>query len=295
MSRSDGHLERGLSSALGEEVRITGRRALGGGCINQAARLDTTAGTFFSKQNADPLPGLFSKEAACLRAMRASGTSLVVPKVIAFADPEGGLPGFLITEMLEPGRRVVDFDERFGRGLAELHRATADAFGFEVDTYCGATPQPNPWTKSWIEFYRTQRLGHQLRLARERGVLGSPDAKRFARLLDRLPELLEGPEEPPALIHGDLWSGNLHVSPAGTPALIDPASYYAHREAELGMMTLMGGYSGRVYDAYDEVYPLDPGWRDRNPLYELYHLVNHANLFGGGYVSQTMSLVRRYV
>lgn len=290
----DATLERALTGALGEEVRVTGRRTLGGGCINSAARLDTSAGPFFCKHNASPLPGLFSKEAACLEAMRSSGTSLVIPRVIAHADPSGGAPGFLITELLEPGSRVRDFDERLGRGLAELHRSTAGAFGFETDTYCGAITQPNPWTGSWVEFYRTHRLGHQLRLAREGGLLGRGEARTFERLLDRLPDLLAGPQEPPALIHGDLWSGNLHVSPAGTPALIDPASYYAHREAELGMMTLMGGYPARVYDAYDEAYPLASGWRDRTPLYELYHLVNHANLFGGGYVSQTMSLVQRY-
>lgn len=282
-------MEAALSKALGRSVRITGERALGGGCINHAARLETDAGAFFAKWNDAHPAGLFSKEAACLEALRSAGSSLVVPEVIAWCDE----PAFLVTELLEPGKRVADFDERLGRGLAELHRKSADAFGFEVDTYCGTTVQPNGWRTSWAEFYGEQRLAHQLRLMRENRLIGGGEVRAFERLIAGLPSLV-GPEEPPALIHGDLWSGNLHVAPDGRPSIIDPASYFGHREAELGMMTLFGGFGERVYSAYSEAFPLASEWHSRNRLYQLYHLANHANLFGGSYVAQTMRIVERY-
>jgi protein-ribulosamine 3-kinase len=266
-----------MSRALGTE--ILSETTLSGGCISHAVKLETRSGTFFAKWGDDPI---FTAEAMALETMRASNTSLVIPKPIAWSDD----PPFLIEELLEPGARTKDFDERLGRGLAELHRASADAFGFHVDTFCGGTIQPNAWKKSWSDFYGEQRLGPLLR--RVSGV------KATERLLERLPEIV-GPEEPPALIHGDLWSGNLHVAPDGRPALIDPATYFAHREAELGMMTLFGGFGARVFAAYEEIFPLAPGWRERNPLYQLYHLANHAVLFGGGYTSQTMSLVTRFI
>jgi fructosamine-3-kinase len=210
--------------------------------------------------------------------------------VLAFEDPTPAAPGFLVTTFLEPERRAADFEEALGRGLAELNAATRDAFGFEIDTYCGTTTQPNPDTGRWVDFYRTHRLAHQLRLSRRRYDRGA--VRTFEALFVQLDDLL-GDDEPPALIHGDLWSGNLHAD-GPRPALIDPAVAYAHREAEIGMMTLFGGFSARVFAAYEEVRPLRPGWRERNPLYELYHVMNHATLFGGGYVSQAVGIAQRF-
>lgn len=295
MSQLEARMAAALSERFGEPVSVTGSRGIGGGCINEAMALETSKGRFFAKSNASVLEGLFAREAAGLSAMRKSGTRLAVPRVICFEDPAPGAPGFLITELLEPGRRERGFDEALGRGLAELHRATSDrGFGFEVDTYCGSTVQPNGWMDRWVDFYRERRIGFQMKLGRDRGVFSKGDARATESFLARLDDLLAGPAEPPALIHGDLWGGNLHVAPDGRPSLIDPAVYYGHREAELGMMTLFGGFSGRVFDAYHEAWPLEPGWRDRNALYTLYHLMNHANLFGGGYTGQAMSIVRRH-
>ena len=135
----------------------------------------------------------------------------------------------------------------------------------------------------------------ELQILMAAGLLGASERRDVERLLSRLPQLLGGSSEPPALIHGDLWSGNLIADEAGSPALIDPAAYYGHREAELGMMTLFGGFGGRVYEAYDQAFPLEPGWRARNPIYQLYHLMNHLNLFGGSYRGQVMSIVRRHL
>lgn len=282
-----------LSSYLDEHLAPLSLRPVSGGCINEAATVEVDGVTYFVKWNDQPLPYQFEAEAAGLQALRQSGSSLIVPMPIAFGD-EGPGKSFLILEHLQPGSRNHNFDEALGHGLAQLHRCSAkEGFGFSVDGYCGATPQPNGWMKQWTAFYRERRLGHQMALARSRGLPGA-DCSLIEKLLYRLDDLLGIPESP-ALIHGDLWSGNLHTSPEGTPALIDPAAYFAHREAELGMMVLFGGFGPRVFDAYHESFPLQDGWRDRLELYSLYHLLNHYNLFGGGYGSQAMSIVRRYV
>lgn len=281
-----------LETALGHPISMTDSLPVGGGCINAATRIETSAGLFFVKHS--PVRDRrFSVEAKQLEALASSGTSLVVGAPVAWRDASDQGPGFLVTHFIETGRRGAGFDEALGRGLAELHRATADAFGFEIDTYCGDTVQPNQWSTSWHEFYGERRLRHQLRLLRDDHKIGTQDAEAFARLIDRLGDYLDV-SEPPSLIHGDLWSGNLLVTRDGQPAIIDPACYYAHREAELGMTTLFGGFSNRVYAAYEETWPLPPGWRGRNPLYQLWHVANHATLFGGRYVDDTLRLVRAY-
>ncbi len=281
-----------MSAALGQNVGSIELHGASGGCINAAATTDVRGVTYFVKWNDRPLAGQFAAEAEGLRALRESGSPLVVPEVIALSD-EGPGRSFLILEHLSPGRRQDGFDEALGHGLAELHRATSElGFGFPVDGYCGATPQPNGWQEAWPAFYAELRIGHQLALANAAGL--PADALRDGeRLCTRFEELLGDPE-PPALIHGDLWSGNLHVAPDGRPALIDPAAYYGHREAELGMMVLFGGFSQRVFDAYDEAWPLQPGWRERQDLYTLYHVLNHFNLFGGGYGAQAARIMARY-
>lgn len=295
MSGVEAEVERAIARATGTAVRVLRRAPLGGGSINDTTRLETNAGTFVVKSHTHAPDGLFRAEADGLTALRASGTTLVIPNVVAVGAAERGRPSFLVLEYLAAGWRRADFDEALGRGLVELHRATADRFGFHADNYCGETTQPNPWTASWVEFYAESRLGHQLRLAADAGHVSSGDRRQIESLISRLGELIDEPAGGPSLIHGDLWSGNLHADSDGHPALIDPAAYYAHREAELGMMTLFGGFSARVFAAYDEAWPLEPGWRERNALYQLYHLMNHLNLFGGGYHGQVMATVRKYV
>lgn len=288
-------MEASLSDALEKQVRVGGTSSVGGGSINQAAVVETSAGEYFLKWNDQPIEDLFELEAMALDEMISSPTELVIPAPIDYRGPQDGVPGFLILDYLAPGTRVADFDERLGRGLADLHRKSADAFGFHRDNYCGTTPQPNRWRGDWIDFYREERLRFQLELAVDERGVSSGDRRAFDRLLERLDEFLGTGESVPSLIHGDLWSGNLHVAPDGRPGVIDPAAYYGHREAELGMMRLFGGFSDRVFDAYDEAWPLEPGWRDRLELYELYHLMNHFNLFGGGYGRRAFSIVKRRV
>jgi fructosamine-3-kinase len=285
-------VESALERALGRPVRIDRRVPLGGGDVSQVERLHTTQGPFVLKTDRYRLPGVFSAEAEGLSALRASGTSLRVPAVIACSDEE---PAFLVLEDLGQGRAQPDDDERFGRGLAELHRRGSDRFGFERRTFCGTTPQPNGWAHRWVDFYRDARLGHQLDLARRTDRLSTSEGRALELLIERLDALIDEPAEGPALIHGDLWSGNLHVAVTGVPSLIDPSASFSHREAELGMMQLFGSFGPRVYEAYDEAFPLDAGWRERNPLYQLYHLLNHLNLFGEAYRAQVMATVRCFV
>ena len=288
-------IQNALSDALDRPIDVERLESVAGGDINQAAVAHTDAGQYFVKWNRAGPADLFEREEEALREMRRADTSLRIPEPIVSTRPVDGHPAFLVMEYLEPGRRVSDFDERLGRGLAELHNHASDAgFGFPHDNYCGTTLQPNDWGDEWVEFYREKRLRHQLQLAVDHRDVSSSDRRDYETMLST-PDALPGADpEPPALIHGDLWSGNLHVAPDGTPAIIDPAAYYGHREAELGMMELFGNYSDRVYDAYQEVRPLQSGWRERLPLYKLYHVMNHYNLFGGHYASQAFRIVRRY-
>lgn len=288
MSVAGARISAAIESALGARVAIRRRTPLGGGSINRTERLETTAGSFVLKSRAAAPPGFFQAEADGLRALASSGTSLTLPRVVACGDDDAP---FLLLEDLGNGTRARDFDERLGRGLAQLHRASAARFGFARDNFCGATPQPNPWTDRWVDFYATSRLGFHARLARDAGRLSSRESGALDRLIARLGDWIGEPPEGPALIHGDLWSGNVHVTADGAPAIIDPAVCYAHREAELGMMTLFGGFSSRVFEAYDEAFPLEPGWHDRNALYQLYHLLNHLNLFGDGYKGSVTRVV----
>ena len=284
-------LSKQLERALGQSVEIEGVEPVSGGDISEAVRVDTSQGKIFVKWLGDGPPDLFEREGESLERMRASGTSLRIPEVLGVHSTGDG-PSMLALEYIEAGRPADDYDEQLGRGLAGLHAASADAFGFDEDTYCGTTPQPNDWTHDWVEFYRERRLRHLLGLIEERRGVSSDERRALEQLLDDLDGLVDA-GEPPSLIHGDLWSGNVFADSDGRPVLVDPAAYYAHPEAELGMMDLFGGFSGTVYDAYVEARPLPEGWRRRIPVYSLYHLLNHYYLFGGHYRRQAFDLVRR--
>jgi len=285
-------LEAALREALVEPgLRITGVHPAGGGCIHSAARLSTTSGDLFAKWNEEAAPDLFASEAATLRALRAAGTGLVVPEVLASAPPRADRPGYIVMEYLTPSAQGADH-EALGRGLAALHRHPAEAFGFPVTTYCGSTPQENAFLESWAEFYAERRLRALLRRLDASGRLRPNDRQLLDRVIARLPALL-APETVPSLIHGDLWSGNVLATLRG-PALVDPACAYADREMEFGIATLFGGFGDRFFAAYEEVWPLPAGWRERNPLYQLYHLLNHFLIFGGGYGGEALGLARRF-
>lgn len=259
---------------------------VGGGCINHGARLKTaSATTFFLKMNYQTPPDMFLREADGLRALRVPGGPRLPEPLLAGTD-------FLLMEDLAPAAPQPAYWETFGRQLACLHNHTSERFGFDQDNYLGSTPQPNPWTKDGYTFFANSRLLFQARLAERRGLLSQRELAQCESLAARLPQLL--PAQPPSLIHGDLWSGNAVCTAQGEPALIDPAAHYGWAEAELGMTSLFGGFPHAFYQAYLEARPLVAGWRERLPIYNLYHLLNHLNLFGSGYLGEVLQILKRF-
>ena len=261
-------------------------RPVAGGCINNGARLTTRSGdTFFLKQNTSAPETMFSREMEALQVLAVPGG----PKV-----PTPYLEGteFLLLEDLNPAAPGSNYWESFGHQLAALHRNIEPNFGFESDNFIGSTPQPNPLTSDGYEFFAEHRLGYQAELALQQGLINRTDFRAVLALSSKLRQLV--PAQPASLIHGDLWSGNAMVGPNGEPAIIDPAAHYGWAEAELGMTNLFGGFPEAFYKAYEEVGNLEGGWRDRLPIYNLYHLLNHVNLFGAGYLGQVRSVLQRF-
>jgi fructosamine-3-kinase len=269
-------------------VAVRSARPVSGGDINEAHEVELADGrVVFAKTNAGADPAMFPAEARGL-AWLAEARALRVPSVLQ-ATPE-----VLVLERIVPGRRKPSFDEELGRGLAALHRAGAPAFGLDHDNFIGRLPQANAPLASWPAFYRERRIEPQLRMAVARGLATQAIRGGCDRLFAALDELV-GPPEPPARLHGDLWGGNLLVDEGGAPCLIDPAVYGGHREVDLAMMRLFGGFGARVFAAYDEAYPLAPGHEERVPLYQLYFLFAHVNLFGGSYVPSVEAALDRLV
>jgi fructosamine-3-kinase len=275
------------------DVTIRGHSRVGGGCIANACRLETDDAPLFLKYGDAQVARTFPGEAAGLEAMRAAESPLTIPAVIDRVGPDGDRPGFLVMAWVETGRKGDSFWDEFGQGLAQMHRHAHEQYGFEQDNFIGRLPQQNEWMDTWPAFYRTQRLEPQVRMARERDRWRTDWTDALEALYRRLPDIL--PETPEAsVLHGDLWKGNYMVTAAGDPAIIDPATYYGHREADLAMTELFGGYQDRFYAAYREAWPLAPGYDTRKKVYNLYHLINHLNLFGAGYASSVEGILRDF-
>jgi protein-ribulosamine 3-kinase len=279
-----------LSHQFAENIRIYNESALSGGCINQVYRFTTQRGVFCLKYNrTDAFPGMFEAESRGLKRLK-EAAELPVPSVIH----QSTLTHFsyLLLEYLEPGIPLHSMMYDFGRALARLHKHRATYFGEEQDNYMGALPQSNRKHDNWISFFVEERLERQVSLAREKGQIDKEDASLFQRLFKQLENLL--PVELPSLVHGDLWGGNYLVMKDGTACLIDPAVYYGHREIDLAMSRLFGGFDSSFYRGYQEEYPLEKGWEERMDIYNLYPLLVHLNLFGSGYLEQILSIVRRF-
>ncbi len=273
-------LQAGLNTRLGEV------RPVAGGDINQAARVQLGEDTYFLKWNPATPPGMFEAEARGLRLL-ASAEVLRVPEVILQGD-------FLLLEYI-PTARPRDtrrFNQRLGEGLASLHRVTQAQHGLDHDNFIGSLPQPNTLTAEWPTFYRDQRIRYQMDIAAERGRLPTARRALLDALCDRLPVIL--PTAPPSLLHGDLWGGNYMATEDDTPVIYDPAVYYGHREVEMAFTELFGGFSPEFYAAYNAVWPLDADYPGRKALYQLYPLMVHMNLFGGGYAGQVERVARQY-
>ena len=277
-----------LPAELLDGLGVTAVRPVSGGDIAQAFRLDTPSGPLFAKTHPDPMPGLFAREAAGLRALGAAG-AVAVPEVVR--ERASGL----VLQWIDVGARTAASEADLGVRLAALHRVVGPHFGGLDDSpsgYLGSQPVDLTPTDDWAEFFVARRLRPLTRRAVELGQLDPGAATLVDRLAPRAAERC-GPPEPPALLHGDLWAGNRLVDTAGANWLIDPATYWGHREVDLAMMQLFGGFGEAVYAAYDESFPLAEGWRDRVGWYQLPPLLVHAILFGGSYGRAAMAeLVR---
>ena len=281
------HLEQQIAQITGNRFHIDHRQSVGGGCINSAFKITDNGRSYFVKTNNASHAYMFEAEAEALREMAASAT-VRVPEPVCHG--EYGNQCYLVMEYLELGGSA-DMIE-FARQFAAMHRLTADRYGWHIDNTIGSTPQPNTQNDDWIEFWRQQRLGFQLQTAAQNGYGG--ELQRLGeRLLADMPALFVSHKVEASMLHGDLWGGNYSALRDGTPVIFDPALYFGDREADLAMTTLFGGFGGRFYDAYDEAWPLDDGYDLRKTFYNIYHIINHLNLFGGGYHGQAISMIER--
>lgn len=284
-----------LASFFGKELQIIGKSRVYGGDINQSYKLTLSDGSaVFMKTNAPKNLPFFEAEAYGLEALRQMGSIGVVKVIGIGADKD---MSFLLLEYLKGAAKLERYWEVFGRELAELHRAKCGQltpngrYGFYEDNFIGATPQKNTPMMSWVDFFRENRLLVQIKMAER--YFDQKTRRGFTRLLDNLDSYLCEPEFP-SLIHGDLWSGNSSPGPDGKAWIYDPAAYVGHHEAELAMTELFGRCPEEFYRAYSEVSPIDSGYRDRRELYNLYHLLNHLNLFGGSYLGSVKQILSRY-
>lgn len=277
-----------ISQVTGKKFQVNHRRSIGGGCINQGYAISDDAQIYFVKLNQASQVDMFEAEALGLREMWETHT-IRVPQPICWGTTDGS--AYIVLEWLELGHSGGTAAwEDMGRQLAAMHKTTSSkGFGWHRDNTIGTTPQINSWTTDWAEFFAEYRVGYQLKLAKRRGGHFS----QGERLVAAIPELLAAHQAQPSLVHGDLWSGNASVTASGEPVILDPATYYGDREVDIAMTELFGGFPAAFYRGYNEVWPLDTGYERRKTLYNLYHILNHFNLFGGSYGSQANRMIEQ--
>ncbi|MEL6440227.1 MAG: fructosamine kinase family protein [Cyanobacteria bacterium J06621_8] len=282
-------ISQAISQATGQEFAIANTRSVSGGCINQGYQVSSNDTKYFVKLNDAAQVEMFAAEALGLKQMHATGT-ITVPSPICWG--KAGNSSYLVLQWLNLGGGNNESWSEMGRQLAAMHRqGTAQEFGWERNNTIGSTPQINTWMDSWAEFFAEQRIGYQLKLAKRRGG-NFPDTNQVVavvknKLGDREPEA--------SLLHGDLWSGNAAITQDGSPIILDPAAYYGDREADIAMTELFGGFPAAFYDGYNAAWQLDRGYRQRKNIYNLYHVLNHFNLFGGGYASQAQRIINSII
>lgn len=282
-----------LEGGSATEIQVIRIRPVGGGCISPAAILESTGGTFFLKWNARQSSEFFAAEAEGLAAL-ASGGPVRVPRVMGRSGP-GEPTAWLLLEYVESGRAGPDWAIRLGRGLAELHRSRGNRFGWDRPNFIGSLAQANDRTSGWATFWWARRLEPRIRSTRDQGLLQRSEARLLESLEPVLPALVEpvASADGPSLLHGDLWSGNVMTDGTGAPVLIDPSVYHGHREVDLAMAHLFGGFPEDFFRAYDEAWPVQAhGLSARTAAYQLYPLLVHLELFGRGYVGSTLEAAR---
>ena len=279
-----------ITQTTGQPCEIRQQRSVGGGSINATYVVQTQDRSYFVKINRAADLEMFQAEAEGLQELAKPG-AVRVPLPICWGSFEDR--AYLVLEDLQLGGHRSGVAE-LGRQLARMHQFIQknQRFGWHRNNTIGSTPQINTWSEDWVSFYRDHRLNYQIRLARRQGYTGAwtEDAEQ---LMDRLEGFFVDYQPAPSLLHGDLWAGNYGVDAEGNPVIFDPAVYYGDRETDLAMTELFGGFPGEFYTAYDQEFPIDPGYRQRKPLYQLYHLLNHLNLFGGGYLGSSRAAIQQ--
>jgi fructosamine-3-kinase len=282
-------LEKLLAEKYSEVITIKNAKPVSGGCINEAIKLETNLKTFFLKINsAKAFPKMFEADAKGLQLLL-KANEIKIPSVMLYGEHNDS--SFLIIEWIEQGKRRKDFFEDFGRKLARLHKHTDKYFGLNHNNYIGSLPQSNQQYENGIDFFIEQRLMKQIELASRNNAIGNSTIEQFNDLFKKLSEII--PNEPPALLHGDLWSGNYMTDETGAACIFDPAVYFGFREADIAMTKLFGGFDSEFYEAYNVDFALEKGWNERLDIFNLYPLMVHVNLFGGGYIEQVKQILRK--
>jgi fructosamine-3-kinase len=296
-------LSRRLSAHFHQTIQITAQQQVFGGDINKTFQLQTNAGSFFLKMNDGSLRDMFEKEFLGLQLLYQTKT-IKIPQPVLYGNlSEPVIPAkagissnndkiFLVTEFIQKGNPSKNFWQTFAQQLAALHKHSNERFGLDTDNYIGSLHQQNNFCNTWSEFYATQRILSLAQLAFNQNKFDKQDVSQIEKLCTRFNELF--PAEKPSLIHGDLWSGNFISDENGTPVIYDPAVYYGSREMDIAMSLLFGGFDKRFYDYYNEVFPLQPNWKERVQLYQLYPVLVHLILFGGHYYNSAINIIRIY-
>jgi len=275
-----------IENIIGE--KIVAKTLATGGSIANSQILETESGEMYFLKSYGSNSDILHNEANGLNQI-AKAKAIKTPHVFAVTDE------FILMEFIPNGKKKLGFFELFGQQFAKLHQTTSTKFGFFEDNFIGSNKQINlPQTKKWIDFFWTNRLYFQFKLAEQNGFTNSEFRDLFNKLEKLLPSILAGTEEKPTLLHGDLWSGNFMVDERGNPVLIDPAVYFGHREADIAMTKMFGGFMPAFYSAYNEAFPLPDDWEYRLDLYKLYHVLNHLNLFGSSYYPKAISILEKY-
>ena len=276
-----------ISDATGQVFEVISTHSISGGCINTAYQIKGQQCSYFVKLNRGDLLSMFEAEFAGLEAMQHShSVRIPTPISTGLLDEQS----FLLTEMIQLQSCRSDCNRKLGEQLAKMHQQPQPYFGWHRDNTIGATEQVNDQSDDWVSFWRQQRLGFQLDLAASKGYRGRLE-QSGQQLCQRLDNFFTDYQPQPALLHGDLWSGNAEADSEGNPVIFDPACYYGDREADIAMTELFGGFGADFFDAYNDHYPLDSGYKVRKTLYNLYHILNHLNLFGSGYQRQAQGMI----
>ena len=275
-----------ISETTGKPFTVERQKSVSGGCINQGYCLIGSDIKYFVKINHASKVEMFAAEALGLKEMAQTQT-IRVPKPICWGMTERS--SYIVLEWLEFGSSHNSAWEEMGIKLAKMHNYQGEnKFGWSENNTIGSTPQVNNWTDTWSDFFANHRIGFQLKLANRKGG----NFGNYNQIVDKVRQILASIEPQHSLVHGDLWSGNVAVTDAGEPVILDPATYYGDREVDLAMTELFGGFPAAFYRGYNEVFPLDKGYKKRKTLYNLYHILNHFNLFGGGYGSQANFMIQ---